>query len=170
MSLVKRQSRKLVTEIVGVKGIKVLESIGSSEVTDEKIQTKTGFELNVIRSLLNQLHYIGLIDYNREKDKKTNWYTYTWFVNKEKIEGLVHASLRKRLVELEESLDEESNYVFFRCVNGCEKLPFELAAEYDFKCPECGSNMEHVDNKKVIKGVIDEIKEVRKSLEKFDSK
>jgi len=47
--------------------------------------------------------------------------------------------------KLQKKLKYEQNYTFFKCSNGCEKLPFELACEYNFKCPECGNAMESVD-------------------------
>ena len=165
-----REARRVLREMVGENGLTVLEACKKGELTDEQIMKKTGFQLNVIRSLLNQLHYAGLIGYDREKDAKTNWYTYTWFVNKDKIDQIVKEQWREHLQELERKLDDESNYVFFECISGCEKLPFELAAEYDFKCPDCGNEMRHVDNKKVIETVIKDIKVIQKSLHKFDGK
>jgi transcription initiation factor TFIIE subunit alpha len=165
-----REARKVLREVVGENGLMVLEACKKGELTDEEIMDRTGFQLNVIRSLLNQLHYAGLISYDREKDAKTNWYTYTWFVNKGKINQVVREQWQDRMRVLEQKLDDESNYVFFECVEGCEKLAFELAAEYDFKCPECGKEMQHVDNKVVIASIVKEIKEIQKSLHKLDGR
>ena len=170
MSLCYQEARGVLKDVVGDKGLVVLEACKKGELTDEEIMKKTGFQLNVIRSLLNQLHYSGLIGYDREKDARTNWYTYTWFLNKDKIEQIVKERWKFKMHELEKRLDDESNYVFFKCVKGCEKLPFELAAEYDFKCPECGKEMRHIDNKEVVKEIITEIKDIQKSLHKLDGK
>jgi len=165
------QVRKILKGLIGENGVKVLEVCRKSEVTDEQIMNKTGLQLNVIRSVLNQLHYQGLIGYNREKDVKTNWYTYTWFAREGKIKQLIAENWEDRLRELEEKLDRESNYVFFECPDKCEeKIPFEIAAEYDFKCSVCGKELKHVDNKQVIKETITEIKQLKSLMKKIDAK
>jgi transcription initiation factor IIE alpha subunit len=61
------QVRKILRGLIGENGLKVLQACKKGEVTDEQIMKKTGLQLNVIRSILNQLHYQGLIGYNREK-------------------------------------------------------------------------------------------------------
>lgn len=170
MGLNYRHLRSVLKEIVGEDALKVLEACREKPVTDEEIMKKTGFQLNTIRSLLNRLHIADLVDYDREKDEKTNWFTYTWFVKKGQIKTVVKEYWEEKLKKLEEKLDDESSYYYFECVNGCERLPFELAAEYDFKCPECGAEMKHVDNKKVIESIINEIKEIRENLKKLDAK
>jgi transcription initiation factor TFIIE subunit alpha len=84
---------------------------------------------------------------------------------------LIAENWEDHLIELEEKLDHESNYVFFECPDECEeKLPFEIAAEYDFKCSVCGKELKHVDNKSVIKETIKEIKELKTQMKKIDAK
>ncbi|MCD6414974.1 MAG: transcription initiation factor E subunit alpha [Candidatus Diapherotrites archaeon] len=170
MGLNYREVRKVLKEIVGEEAVGVLETCKKKPLTDEEILKKTGLQLNTIRSLLNKLHFAGLVDYNREKNEKTNWFTYTWFVKKDKIPQIIKDYWEEKLKKLEARLDDESSYYYFECVNGCERLPFELAAEYDFKCPECGSEMKHISNKKVIESTVSEIKEIRKNLKKLDAK
>ena len=103
-------------------------------------------QVNDIRAALNKLHNLGIITYSKEKAKNSNWYTYTWFLEKSRIGELIRGWYEAELDKLNEKLSFEQNYIFFKCVNGCEKLPFELAYEYDFKCPECGREMEQQDN------------------------
>lgn len=73
---------------------------------------------------------------------------------------------KEEVQKLEDKLTFEDNYVFFKCNNGCEKLQFELAFEYDFKCPECGSVMKQVDSEKEKKQIRKRISEYKKFMEK----
>ncbi|MFH0987056.1 MAG: hypothetical protein V1911_03345, partial [Candidatus Micrarchaeota archaeon] len=114
--------------------------------TDEQISKKVGMNVNEIRAALNKLHYLGVIVYSKEKAKESNWYTYTWFARKDRIFELLNDRFGDELRELEGKLSFEKTYTFFKCTNGCNKLPFELAFEYDFKCPECGKVMDVVNN------------------------
>jgi len=162
VSLTNRQVNKLLEEVVGHDGVLVLKACDLKKgITDEGIKRKTGLSLPKIRSQLNQLHYRGLIRYNREKNQDTNWYTYTWFANNDKIHEVISSEWANYLEKLEKQLDYESNYIFYVCKKGCGKLPFELASEYDFKCPDCGGELKNIDNKKKIREVLTEIKEVK---------
>ena len=69
-----------VKNVAGMKGLKVVKSIGGG-ATDETIEDKTQFKMAEIRSLLNVLHNHGIVEYTREKNLQTGWFTYTWKVN-----------------------------------------------------------------------------------------
>jgi len=114
-------------------------------LTDEQLTKKTKTDVNEVRAILNKLHYLGIITYSKKKAKESNWYHYTWFLKRDRINELLTDRAKEELVELEKKLKYEESYTFFKCANGCEKLPFELACEYDFKCPECGNAMEAID-------------------------
>jgi len=131
----------------GMGAYKVMRSIGTGK-TDEEISKKTKLKVNEIRASLNKLHYLGIINYSKIKAKKSNWYTYTWFLQKERVQELLKERYSDELEEIEKKLDMHSNYVFFNCGNGCDHLPFELAFEYNFKCPECGTIMKEKNTKK----------------------
>jgi transcription initiation factor TFIIE subunit alpha len=135
-------------------------------LTDEQISRKTKLRVNDIRAVLNKLHYLGVIIYNKEKAKDSNWYTYTWYLKKERITELMAEKYQEELEKLQEKLSFEQNYVFFKCANGCEKLPFELAYEYDFKCPECGKEMEQLNDKKDSTSIEKKIVLIKKFLKK----
>jgi len=138
---------------------KVIRCLGTG-VTDEQISKKTGLRVNDIRAILNRLHYIGVIVYSKEKAKRSNWYTYTWFLKKARITELLGERYKEELGTLKEKLDMEQNYVFFKCSDGCERLPFELAFEYDFKCPECGNTMDQLNNNKEKTEIRKKIKDI----------
>lgn len=166
--LTNRQVNKLLEEIVGRDGVLVLKACDLKKgILDEGIAKKTDLKLSIIRSQLNQLHYRGLISYHREKNQETNWYTYTWFTNRDKVNEVISREWGNYMAKLEKQLDYESNYIFYSCGNNCEKLPFELASEYDFNCPECGKELTNIDNKGKVKELVKEIKEVKSLMKKL---
>ena len=136
--------KEFVSTHAGEKGYLVLKAIGKGK-TDEQISRKLKIRVNDVRSILNTLHYMGIITYTKVRDRP-NWYTYTWYLREERIIELLKERYEEELKKLEEKLSFENTYTFFRCDNKCEKLPFELAFEYDFKCPECGSALKEYDN------------------------
>ncbi|MCK4327664.1 MAG: hypothetical protein KAW41_04255 [Candidatus Diapherotrites archaeon] len=168
VSLTNRQVNKLLEEIVGHDGVLVLKACDLKKgTTDEGIAKKTKLKLSTIRSQLNQLHYRGLIRYHREKNVDTNWYTYTWFTNADKINEVISGEWANYLGKIEKQLDYESNYVFYSCGNGCGKLPFELASEYDFTCPDCGNELQNINNKSKVRELLGEIKEVKSLMKQL---
>ncbi len=136
--------KEFISTHAGEQGYLVLKAIGKGK-TDEQISRKLKIRVNDVRSILNTLHYMGVITYTKVRDRP-NWYTYTWFLREERIIELLRERYEEELKKLEEKLAFENTYTFFRCGNKCEKLPFELAFEYDFKCPECGSPLKEYDN------------------------
>jgi transcription initiation factor TFIIE subunit alpha len=147
----------------GEDACKILRCIDNG-LTDEQISSKTKLKVNDIRAALNKLHYMGIIVYSKEKAKNSNWYTYTWFVKRDRIAELLEERYKEELEKLEQKLKFEHDYIFFKCVNGCEKLPFELAYEYNFRCPECGKEMEEQDNATEKDELDTKIKEIQKFL------
>ena len=45
----------------------------------------------------------------------------------------------------------EGTHAFFSAGKGMQEYPFEIAAEYDFKCPETGKPLKAMDNKRRVK-------------------
>lgn len=145
---------------------KVVKTLKSG-MTDDKISKKLKMDVNATRAVLNKLHYLGIIDYDKEKEKNSNWYTFTWFLRKERITELLAEKYKEELQELEKKLSFEQSYTFFKCNNngsGCKKLPFELACEYNFKCPDCGNSMEAFENAEEKKSLQKKIEQIEKLL------
>lgn len=146
LSLTDPLVKDFVVTQAGESAYKVMRSLGRGK-TDEQISKKTKLKVNDIRAELNKLHYMGIIFYSKVKAEKSNWYTYTWFIKKDRISELLKERYSEEMEKLNEKLSFEKNYTFFKCENGCEKLPFEIAFEYDFKCPECGHSMDSINSK-----------------------
>ncbi|RLG22041.1 hypothetical protein DRN74_01355 [Candidatus Micrarchaeota archaeon] len=161
-----------IREKAGEEGYNVVRVLSacSRGCTDEELSAETGIKVNVLRATLNRLHYSGIIRYSKEKAQTSNWYTYTWFLEKSRIIELLKERYEEELSSLKEKLKYEQDYVFFKCKNGCERLPFELALEYDFKCPQCGAVMLQEDNKAEIKSIKQRIKEIESFLKEISGK
>jgi len=119
-------------------------------VTDEQIGKKLkNLKITEIRTILNKLHYLGIATYQKRRDIKTGWYSYSWDIKIPRIIDLILEEWKDELSKLEEKVEYEKNYVFFGCrEKACDDIPFEIAAEYQFKCPRCGNSMESIDNNK----------------------
>lgn len=117
-------------------------------VTDEIIAKKLGLKVTEIRTILNRLHYRGIVCYDKTKNKKTGWYSYTWSIKSKRIAELILEQNTEQIQKLENRVLLEENYSLFGCKIECAVVPFEIAAEYHFKCPECGKILNALNNKK----------------------
>ena len=153
---------EFINEKAGEEGYQLVKtlSVCNRGCTDEEISAETGVKVNMLRSLLNKLHYIGVINYTKIKSENSNWYTYTWYLEKERIVELLHEKYVEELEKLNQKKEFESTYIFFKCETECERLPFELAFEYDFKCPHCGKVMSQESSKTEVKKIQERIKEI----------
>ncbi len=137
------------------------------KVTDEEIAKKTDLKITEVRAILNRLHYRGIACYDKKKNTKTGWYLYTWEIKEKRIAELIIEEQSEEIKKLEKKLEFEKDYVFFACKEMCENVPFEVAAEYQFRCPKCGKTMETVNNKKRIKTIKKELETLGSVLEKL---
>ncbi len=163
-----RDLENLLREIIGKNAFSILKACEIGR-TDEEISKITKLDLQTIRSLLNQLHTAGLITYTREKDYEHNWFKYTWYARKDMIIEVVKDAIEERVEELRNQLDFETSYMFFACPNNCiDPIPFEVAAEYDFRCPECGAELMPYDNSSKIRKIKHELTTNERLLRKIE--
>lgn len=135
-------------------------------VTDETIGKELReLKITEIRTILNRLHYRGIAQYQKTRDAKTGWYNYSWAISKQRILELILAEQGDGIGRLERKIEFEKNYAFFSCGVSCDSIPFEVAAEYNFKCPNCGRVMNAVDNKRVIGELRRKIRMMRSETE-----
>lgn len=128
--------------------------------TDEEIANKLKVRITEIRTALNRLHFRGIACYQKTKNVKTGWFSYTWQIKTKRIAELLLEKQAEEIEKLKKSLAYEKNYVFFSCKERCELVPFEVAAELQFKCPKCGCPMEGINNKKRIREIKNQIKRI----------
>jgi transcription initiation factor TFIIE subunit alpha len=132
---------------------------------DEDIENELNhLKITEIRSILNRLHYRGIACYNKTKNKNSGWYTYTWEIKQRRIIELILEQHSERLQKLEQKARFEKDREFFICDKNCEEVIFEIAAQYEFRCPECGKMMNPMDSKKKHRINQKKIKKLKKEL------
>ncbi|BAW32201.1 MAG TPA: transcription factor E [Methanothermobacter sp.] len=143
--------QELIHEIVKEEeGVPVVECLMEGSITDEEIAEKTHLKLNTVRKILYKLYDAGIASYKRSKDPETQWYTYTWKFESEKIEEIIKKRNQEIIENLREMLAFEENNMFFACKNGHYRYTFDEAAENNFRCPECQEELEYMDNSEII--------------------
>ena len=118
------------------------------------------------RNMLYRLYDSNLVSFIRKKDKKKGWYIYYWTFNTKNIKHILKDIKKKKLERLKERLNREKGVDFYTCGNGCIRLDFEQATDFEFKCPECGSLLNLEDNSKKIEEIKKEIAKLEKELKK----
>ncbi len=153
----------------GEKAPKVIQLTlkAGNAVTDEQIANKLGVKVTVVRAVFNRLHYWGLADYDKTRDEQTGWYTYTWHILPEKIFAALEAQIEEEISELKEKLEELTRFMLFECSEGHVRIPFEVAAEYEFRCPECGRELQPVDTEREKQKIREEIRRRKELIEKL---
>lgn len=135
-------------------------------VSEFVLAEKLKEEINVVRNKLYRLYHANLVSFTRKKDKQKGWYIYYWTFNNKRIKFLMGDLKRELYEKLTEQARKEKSTHFFMCKNKCMRLTFDRAVDFSYKCPECGSLMEQVDNAEKIRGLEKEIEHLRKEIEK----
>ena len=169
------QMKKIQTQVsneINVKNIsayfeKTVTNFGNGAKIDtqkEYIGKKVPIKITEIRAVLNRLHYQGIAAYTKTKDSKSGWYYYNWLINKGRVVELIVDKQKCELEKLKQKQNLTRNYDFFACNSACEEIPFEVAAEYNFKCPKCGKSMDLLNNKKSMKTIDGKLAGLEKEL------
>lgn len=136
---------------IGEEALTVADTISARELTDEEISKVTGFRINEVRSSLYRLYDYRLAFYRRSRDPKTGWFIYHWRIDPDSRLRVLEGQKRKDLKVLRSRLEYEEQNIFFVCKAGnCSRFTFEIAADNGFKCPNCGSMLEHHDNSGIV--------------------
>ncbi len=138
--------RQYLIETAGENAINVMKEF-SFEMTDEDLARKCKTKLSDVRAVLNKLHTTGLVDYSRDKDPQSGWYSYNWKINDKSASLLLESTVNKfGETTVDNSQEGIESYVCHDC--GHDTLcSFEAAFENKFKCPSCGSNMSFFEEK-----------------------
>ncbi|HQT44664.1 MAG TPA: hypothetical protein PLO51_01690 [Candidatus Micrarchaeota archaeon] len=138
--------RQYLIETAGENAINVMKEF-SYEMTDEDLARKCKTKLSDVRAVLNKLHTTGLVEYTRDKDPQSGWYSYIWKINDKSAGGLLEDMSGKTG---EKAVDASENTTEQYICNDCGRdtlCSFEAAFENKFKCPSCGNNMSFFDEK-----------------------
>ncbi len=142
-------------------------------ITDEEIGKKLPLKITEIRTVLNRLHFRGIATYQKTRNTKTGWYSYTWEINDARIAELILEEQVQEIARLEKQTEFEQNYEIFNCKKKCNSFPFEVAAEYHFRCPECSEPLNPGDSKKrgtALKKTIETLKKEAGVLKQYSAR
>lgn len=156
---------ELIERVAGEVGLIIYALKPKREFTDEQLALELGIEINEIRKALFSLYEIGIAEYKRRRDDETGWMEYYWKINYDKQIDILKHELEKTKKKLEEKLESEMSTVYYICMNGCVKVPYEEAMELNFTCPRCGGVLEYLDSSKANEKIMEEIKKIEEMLQ-----
>lgn len=139
----------------------------STGFSDEEVAKKLKLKVTEVRTALNRLHYKGIVEYARKKNKNTGWYSYTWKINNKKILEYLIKDKEEEIVKLNKEIEKMQDYCFFSCKKGCSEAIFEIASQYNFICPDCGKEMSSLDSNIGIKKTNKKINEIETIIKEF---
>ena len=135
--------RNKLVDLGGENAIAIVRNF-TTGVSDEDIAKKLKLKISDVRAALNRLHSEGIVAYNRRKDSETGWYSYSWYLNKDKMKRWAELQVGKFEGQCSEGIDY---YVCPSCGSSAI-FEFEEAFEKSFRCEICNSQLEFVDERK----------------------
>ncbi len=161
--------RQFFEETLGDDGIRIIHTLIGKDATDESIAEELGIKLNLARKILYKLYDYRLASYVRTKDKDIGWYIYTWTLNLPRVRDVIIERKKRVLDDLSSRLDYETNTVFFSCTNDRFRIPYDIASEREFRCPQCEGTLEFSNNQVVVERLESEIAKIQDEIEKPSS-
>jgi transcription initiation factor TFIIE subunit alpha len=168
MKITKEIEEEVISQVSGSDVLPLVDYLrGKKDVSEFIIAKDMDEEIQLIRNQLYRLLDFNLITFWRKKDKQKGWYIYYWTYNQPHIEFLFWDLKKKKLEKFTERLHRETTEFFFMCQdNGCVRLDFEKATEFNYQCPECGGMMTQQDNTRTVEFLTTNIAELEKDLKK----
>lgn len=150
--------REYFRKMIGEEGMRIMENVPEGEITDEEIAKLSDTKLTAVRKVLYTLYENRIAEYRTERDDTSGWITYLWRFNYDNIKKIMGDEADGMLTGLKSQLEDERKGVFYQC--SCQRISFEEAAAEDFRCDECNSNFEYVDNQELISELEEKIEEI----------
>ncbi|MBI5227628.1 hypothetical protein HY988_03510 [Candidatus Micrarchaeota archaeon] len=134
--------RQTLIELGGENALALIRNIRGSH-SDDELAKKLKLKISDVRATLNKLHSEGIVNYLREKDNETGWYSYSWSLNVEKI-GRWAGKQNNR-----STLNSGSDHYACASCGAHSIVDFETAMTINFKCDRCEKLLEFVDEKMI---------------------
>lgn len=165
MKITNKVIEEVVSTVAGEDTVPLILAIKDKKnISEFKIAEILKEQINITRNMLYRLLDQDLVHFIRKKDRQKGWYIYYWTFNPNQIRYLTVKLQKERLLKLKERLERENSAIFFTCPEGCIRLDFEQAMNFEFKCPECGSIIQQQDNSQEIAKIEHKIKEIEDFL------
>jgi transcription initiation factor TFIIE subunit alpha len=156
--------QKYLHELVGPKGMPVAAAPPDGEVTDEELAEELGLELNDVRRALFILYENDLASYRRLRDEDSGWLTYLWTFQYDAIPEQLEEEMERLLGALEERRAYERDNEFYLCETCGIRFEFGEAMDLGFECPECGNQVEAMENTRLVEAMEERIDALRDEL------
>ncbi|MFB6133375.1 MAG: transcription factor, partial [Halanaeroarchaeum sp.] len=98
------------------------------------------------------------------RDEDSGWLTYLWTFEYDNIPSNLHDEMIRLLEALRERRDYEQENEFYLCEVCSIRFEFGEAMELGFECPECGSQVEAMENDAIIGAIDDRIEALESDL------
>jgi transcription initiation factor TFIIE subunit alpha len=115
------------------------------------ITDRPDLKLKDVRRILFQLYNNSIIQCDRSRDPSSGWFVFHWRLQHDQVEGVIKNHMRRilRILSIRRAFEETNE--FYHCQNQqCPRITFEDAMELIFRCPTCGTALQHVDNSEAI--------------------
>jgi len=133
--------RQTLIDVGGENALAIIKHFDRS-LSDEEIAKMLKLKISDVRAALNVLHSEGLVMYTRYKDNDTGWYSYSWWLNKERIFKWVEEKTKK--FSFSSTSNGSEHYVCPFC--GISTIvDFDNAMDKGFKCDICGKPLEFLN-------------------------
>lgn len=138
-------TRQMLIELGGENALALVRNFYGNH-SDEELAKKLKLKISDVRATLNKLHNEGLVNYIREKDNETGWYSYSWSLNVPRIERWADNQSSRFGLPKEGSAER-----YFCATCGASTITgFEAAANDNFRCERCNRLLEFIDEKKIL--------------------
>lgn len=151
----------------GPLAVEIIKLFNKNSLSPEQISKKLHEKITNVRSTLNSLHYRGVACYRKERDA-TNMYQFYWDIKYKKIVELMLEKLAEELKDVNGAVYNCETHDYFACPKNCGELLFEIAAAYDFKCPNCNSKLNVINSKAKIDLLKKKKKKIGSMIDKLD--
>jgi len=163
---------KVAKVISGEEAVQVVMALKKFKVaTDDQIlsyiaeDAETEIKLNDVRRILFKLYNHSIVQCDGVRDETTGWFIFRWSLQLDQVEGFIKNQKKRILRILQTRLDYERGHDFYYCYTPeCERLTFEDAMEYVFKCQICEKLLQYFDNQKIVDALENKIGQLEKEM------
>jgi len=138
--------RQSLIELGGENALAIIRNFFGNH-SDEELAKRLKLKISDVRATLNRLHNEGLVNYIREKDNETGWYSYSWSLNIQRMERWVTTQNAVLGGGMRGSGTDE---LYFCPSCGAASITnFETASNWSFRCERCDRLLDFLDDKKM---------------------